>query len=826
MATTADITTIDYSGDQRVDSLLTLSPAWNYLLPARTTLYYTFDLGAIAGQAAGSVSGFNASQKAAVHAILAQAGSVTGVAFVEVQGASSADLHFASTDLAGSSTAGQTKSTASYSSTSGGVLTAYSAEAFVFLDNAEFAGANSAPAAGSAGFEVLLHEIGHALGLGHPFDEPYALPDPQDTTDNTVMSYTHASGSQTEFQEYDLLALLWVYGGDGLGGAYGYNSAYGPSLTLDPPPDTTPDDPPPADPPPADPPPAPPPPDDFAASKSTSGSVALGGDAVGNIESAGDRDWFAVSLQAGGRYVFELRGAAVGDGTLTDPAMRLLSGSGAALATNDNAGGTSNARIAYTATVGGTHYLEAASAQSAGTGTYEIAALRDTSNRAPVAVADAFVTAENKPVSGNLLANDIDPDGQTLAASLVSAPGHGTVALQTDGKFSYTPQSGFSGRDAFVYRASDGSLASPATVTVTVAPVNDAPVASDASIVTDEDQPASGNLPKATDPDGDTVGYAKASDPAHGTVVITSAGGYTYTPAADYFGADSFGFRVGDAAGAGNTYSVSVAVRAVTDEILGSAAADTLVDRSGDARLSGLAGGDRLRGGDGDDAIDGGPGRDTALYAGSAHTYVVARAGAGWRVSQPGGADGADTLVSVERLEFADKAFELVGPAPGGVPGYGALDGFLFDPVFYLLDNADLVPALNLAGAWQHYLASGAPQGKDPTSWFDAGYYEGRWPDLASLQLDDATLFRHFNLFGVWEGRSPGPKFDDFDGERYLADNPDVAAYVDAFVDDFLGSRSNGAIAHYILYGAAESRPAVDLVGQPVSLDYVVELGS
>ena len=73
----------------------------------------------------------------------------------------------------------------------------------------------------------------------------------------------------------------------------------------------------------------------------------------------------------------------------------------------------------------------------------------------------------------------------------------------------------------------------------------------------------------------------------------------------------------------------------------------------------------------------------------------------------------------------------------------------------------------------------------------------------------------------MWEGRAPGPTFDTFDGNRYLADNPDVAAYVDAFVADFLGSRSNGAIAHYIIYGAAEQRLSYDTAGQPVVLDYL-----
>ena len=88
--------------------------------------------------------------------------------------------------------------------------------------------------------------------------------------------------------------------------------------------------------------------------------------------------------------------------------------------------------------------------------------------------------------------------------------------------------------------------------------------------------------------------------------------------------------------------------------------------------------------------------------------------------------------------------------------------------------------------------------------------------------LDEATLFQHYNLYGVWEGRSAGTRYHAFDGNDYLARNPDVAAYVDAHVADFLGSRSNGAIAHYIIYGANEGRIAVDATGMAIDNSLLV----
>lgn len=159
--------------------------------------------------------------------------------------------------------------------------------------------------------------------------------------------------------------------------------------------------------------------------------------------------------------------------------------------------------------------------------------------------------------------------------------------------------------------------------------------------------------------------------------------------------------------------------------------------------------------------------------------------------------------------------------ARNGAPQLGKDGSFLFDAAYYLSTYPELVATVGIDAAAGHYLNTGAGQGRSPNSWFDATYYKNRWPDLTPLNLDNATLFQHFNLFGVWEGRSPGPKFQAFDGNRYLTDNPDVAAYVDAFVADFLGSRTNGAIAHYIIYGANEQRVAFDAAGAAITLDYL-----
>jgi hypothetical protein len=219
--------------------------------------------------------------------------------------------------------------------------------------------------------------------------------------------------------------------------------------------------------------------------------------------------------------------------------------------------------------------------------------------------------------------------------------------------------------------------------------------------------------------------------------------------------------------------------------------------------------------------VSGGLGVDTSSYSKNFSTYQITRNAAGTYTVAGNGI--ADTLVEVERLQFADKTFDLINPPISGTPGYGKIESFLFDAAYYLLKNPELVPSVTLATAYENYKKVGAATGDAPNAWFDAVYYANKWTDLKPLNLDAVTLFAHYNLYGVWEGRSAGPTFDKYDGTRYLKDNPDVAAYVDAYVADFLGSRSNGAIAHYVIYGAAEGRVAYDTTG--VAIEQAILIG-
>ena len=94
-------------------------------------------------------------------------------------------------------------------------------------------------------------------------------------------------------------------------------------------------------------------------------------------------------------------------------------------------------------------------------------------NDAPVAEADGYNAPGSDQSltvspSNGVLANDTDPDGTTLTAQKTSDPSQGSVTLSPDGSFTYTPNPGATGQDFFTYSASDGSLQSSATVTITL----------------------------------------------------------------------------------------------------------------------------------------------------------------------------------------------------------------------------------------------------------------------------------------------------------------------------------------------------------------------
>ncbi len=178
-------------------------------------------------------------------------------------------------------------------------------------------------------------------------------------------------------------------------------------------------------------------------------------------------------------------------------------------------------------------------------------------NDAPIAVNDAYATAEdlaiNVPAPG-VLPNDFDADGDPLTAQLVSGVTHGTLALNADGSFNYTPNANYHGLDSFTYQITDGFATSAvATVSLTISSVNDQPLGvagENDNYTTLEDQAlvvfAPGVLANDSDPDGDALTAVLVRNVSHGTLALRTDGSFTYAPAANYFGPDSFSYVAND----------------------------------------------------------------------------------------------------------------------------------------------------------------------------------------------------------------------------------------------------------------------------------------
>jgi VCBS repeat-containing protein len=203
-------------------------------------------------------------------------------------------------------------------------------------------------------------------------------------------------------------------------------------------------------------------------------------------------------------------------------------------------------------------------------------------NDAPVAADEALTTKEDTTLHGSVTA--IDVDGDHLSYSLVDGPQHGTVTFNADGTFIYTPNGDYNGADSFTYKANDGTVDSqPATVSLTVTPVNDAPVAADEVLTTKEDTAISSSV-TATDVDGDHLSYSLINGPQHGTVAFNADGTFIYTPTGDYNGTDSFTYTANDGTIDSQAATINLTVTPVNDAPV---AADDNVTTAEDTTVQG-----------------------------------------------------------------------------------------------------------------------------------------------------------------------------------------------------------------------------------------------
>ena len=183
----------------------------------------------------------------------------------------------------------------------------------------------------------------------------------------------------------------------------------------------------------------------------------------------------------------------------------------------------------------------------------------------PEAGDDEAETPEDTPTVIDVLSNDRDPDGDHLRIASVGAAEHGTTAVVSDG-IQYAPELNWHGTDRFTYTVSDESgLTAPATVTMTVLPVNDAPEAVDDEAETLEDEAVVVDvLANDTDADGDPIRVVSVGPAGHGATTMAPHR-VRYSPDPNWHGTDRFVYTIADPDGLTATATVTMTVLPVND---------------------------------------------------------------------------------------------------------------------------------------------------------------------------------------------------------------------------------------------------------------------
>ena len=188
-------------------------------------------------------------------------------------------------------------------------------------------------------------------------------------------------------------------------------------------------------------------------------------------------------------------------------------------------------------------------------------------NLPPIAGNDAASTSEDIAVVVPVLVNDSDPELATLTVTGATSGSSGTTVVNVNNTVTYTPAADFNGQDIFTYTLSDGVNTSTGTVTVTIAPVNDAPTAANDQATTTAGVPVVISvLANDADIDGDPLTISQVGTPANGTATITGNGQtVTYASSAGFSGQEVFGYTVSDGQGGTATASVTVTVSAAAN---------------------------------------------------------------------------------------------------------------------------------------------------------------------------------------------------------------------------------------------------------------------
>lgn len=183
-------------------------------------------------------------------------------------------------------------------------------------------------------------------------------------------------------------------------------------------------------------------------------------------------------------------------------------------------------------------------------------------NDAVEAHADSYETDEDTPIVLDLLANDVDGDGDALTITSIGTVTNGSAQINADGTVTFTPSANFNGTVSFTYTVSDGRSTSTATATVEVAPVNDGPLGVADSASTEGIAPVTIDvLANDTDVDGDDLSIVDIGTSADGAVMLNADGTITFIANDDFVGTANFTYMVSDGS---ETDTVDVTVEVIS----------------------------------------------------------------------------------------------------------------------------------------------------------------------------------------------------------------------------------------------------------------------
>jgi hypothetical protein len=193
----------------------------------------------------------------------------------------------------------------------------------------------------------------------------------------------------------------------------------------------------------------------------------------------------------------------------------------------------------------------------------------------PIAVNDAASGNEETIITGTVASNDTDPNGNLNPNSFTTtdSPVHGIITMNPNGSFTYTPATNFNGIDSVHYQVCDlGSptLCSTATLVITVSPVNDAPVATNATATTTEETSVSGDLKSFVSDVDDatptlTFSQVGTTPNTEGVLTLNPNGTYTFVPATNFNGTVVITYQVCDPAGLCSSATLTITVTPVND---------------------------------------------------------------------------------------------------------------------------------------------------------------------------------------------------------------------------------------------------------------------